>query len=119
MTHDDVMALRGRELDAVVAERVMGVDLATTPARYVLEYATDITDAWPVHRKAVEGCFSQRHAYTTALEDVIMARLGMDPRGGVIGIMGVLMHIGPEDICRAALLALDEPVPLAPDAEEV
>ena len=51
MTYDEIMALSGRELDAAVAERVMGhkaLAHAQTPF-----YSRDIADAWLVHERMI------------------------------------------------------------------
>jgi hypothetical protein len=44
----------GRELDALVAEKIMGIDLhdsAGRPIPFLMEYSTDIWTAWKVVEK--------------------------------------------------------------------
>jgi len=99
MTYDEVMALSGRELDAAVAERVMGhkaLAHAQTPF-----YSRDIADAWTVHQKMI--------ANWDTLWDYAREMLALNESSGALKIdiaRSLLKALTPELICRAALAAV-------------
>lgn len=111
MTRDDVMGLSGRELDAAVAEHVLGIDLYTVNPhdgsneywidagsdgdiqafRPLPRYSTDIAEAWRV-LDTFPGAIALMNAVNGQWQCVILlTATGMT---------------APEAICRAALLAV-------------
>lgn len=110
----------GRELDALAAERVMGwrTEDVFDPLWYSISPlgdhhaehdirtwhpSTDIAAAWEVHRIACREPFSRRRAYLDEIQRAVSVRLGID---GVVAWPDVFAVVLPEDICRAALLAV-------------
>ena len=105
--------LEGRELDAAVAERVMGVDKeqeidlaildpvgvtdsfrATIWANILPHYSTDIAAAWLVEERIKElGLESE---YSEALLNITDASEHFE-----------MIHASPEDRCRAARMAVE------------
>lgn len=122
----------GRELDALVAERVMGwadINQGTRkwtgipPGRRsdtfslaqfvaVSHYSTDIAAAWIVTRKIKD--LDLKHEYVVALVNIIFANV----KGGVECTMNwlkatsdfawLMIHATPEQRCQAALKAVVE-----------
>jgi hypothetical protein len=113
----------GRELDALVAEKVVGLVRCQhechkneNPAYPVYchaqpdspdqggetqQYSSDMTEAWGVHRVACAWLFSQRRAYFNALTEIIRHRVGQPAAWP-----DLLMFLEPADICNAALRAV-------------
>ena len=108
MTRDEILAMEpGRELDALVAEKVMG--LTTGPDSYfdcayeaddALHFSTDIAAAWEVESTMNESKL-RRVLYTNRLRDVILHEKGTCSDFDLI-------HATPAQRCKAALLAVME-----------
>jgi hypothetical protein len=65
-------------------------------------YSTSIADAWMVVEKfKTFELFSKRLVFTMALQEIVSERIGIRD-GLLIHFSEVLLHITPEDICRAA-----------------
>jgi hypothetical protein len=120
MTRDDILAMEpGRELDALVAEKVMGwkderpqydqcmvvnenVGGMLGPIR-VFAPSTDISAAWEVVEKMHDRLFSRRKRFLDELQK--MTALG---DGRFIAWPDVFWTITPDRIVKAALLAVME-----------
>lgn len=121
----------GRELDAEIAEKVMGchvkrhrsssgiwlydlvvpggvncIDFVEPDAPWSScpRYSTDIAAAWQVHKTACGWIFSRRRTYFAALERIVRDRLGSS-----VAWPDLMMFIEPEDFCLAALEAAGKP----------
>lgn len=110
----------GRELDALIAEKVMGLQISkewvddeheefdylllddednyrwTNPVPF---YSTDIAAAWEVRSKFTD--WKSCHRFTHALYGIVRYRMAND-----LSELYLIIHITPEDICLAALKAL-------------
>jgi hypothetical protein len=131
MTRDDVLAMQpGRELDALVAEKVMGwAELWTDSKNYmayppceqkftigeaerhpVWPYSTDIAAAWEVVEKIKHmNLYIATHVpadgrITCIVDDDINGELTCDE----VKEYQVVADTAPEAICKAALLAVME-----------
>jgi hypothetical protein len=104
MTYDEIMALSGRELDAAVAEHVMGLRVvwrgdrvATGPFyRYanrqwlmVPLYSAHVAAAWPVHEKMMAD--DTIYGYNQAMR-------------ALLGGQDLWTALSGQFICRAALI---------------
>jgi hypothetical protein len=107
---DDLQA--GRELDALVAEKVMGIKCGvclqdgqlepiTMDWREIPHYFTDIAAAWEVHLEACSWLFSKRRQYLRALQE--QARTENGELVAWPDVLVVLRDRMPEAICLAAL----------------
>lgn len=106
----------GRELDALVAEKVMGMgdqhtvklqpDGSFVPTGEIWyncpEFSTDMADAWRVLRKAADLDRHKTITFITALRIHVAERKDMDYR---ITEYQVMIYMDPEDICNAMLEA--------------
>jgi len=63
-------------------------------------YSEDIAAAWTVHKKMAESRILS-NAYLRHLQDVVLARLGLE----YTTLLDMLMLLEPIDFCRAALMA--------------
>lgn len=115
MTRDDVLTLEnGRELDALVAEKVMGYIVNKANAGdfddgglYIIEHyrykpfrpSTNISDAWKVLDKMRE---TNKRAFTNEMY------LIMNPNREAFQIapIDLIWYMNPLNICKAALLVL-------------
>lgn len=101
----------GPQLDAAVAEKVMGWEFDHTRSRppseshIFPEFSTEIAASWLVVDKMREQIFSKRAAFANALKRCCPTHMG-----SFIAWPEAIMWIKPEDICRAALAAM-EPKP--------
>lgn len=133
MTRDEVLAMKpGRELDALVAEKVMGWRMKTFPGGgggftawvdenekvmklisnstmsetcYRCDYfrpSTDIAAAWEVEDKAIDIDPSM---YVHALATVIFGYSQVQDISEIRKLC-LLIHATPEQRCKAALLAV-------------
>ena len=120
----------GRELDALIAEKVMGIEI---PCRciydcewlnqlpfdnldncqvcgrpYPFAYSTQIAAAWEVFQRIMDMRFSIRRKFFQFLLEEAGSRgpNGWHPAG--IWVLQVLRQKFPEAICRAALKAVDD-----------
>ncbi len=113
----------GRDLDALVAEKVLGwrhikwertTPLGRSPKNLlslVLEevpyYSTDIAAAWQVVERMRSTIVSKRQNFLFYLVEVISARIfpngAHNPR---IDMSQIMLHVQPVDICIAALKAV-------------
>jgi len=118
----------GRELDALVAEKVFGVTIEWgegTPCPYCgsemrycgsrsrcsqcqewiygpyKDYSTEMAAAWEVHKAACDWLFSERRKYFKAMQRLVSQRMG----DYTIAWPDVLLFIEPADFCLAALEA--------------
>ena len=113
----------GRELDALVAEKVMGwhvtprgrcISPGYNPDCYkggylgapfdVPKYSTDIAAAWEAHRKIIMPSTELAFNYARELEIAAGACWG----GNDCNVLDVLRYLTPLAICRAALKALEK-----------
>jgi hypothetical protein len=107
MTIDLTTLPAGRELDAIVAERVMGwVPGAGFSADTYWAFSTDIAEAWKV-----VGAMNLRHAmrfpeFLSALQDIALD----DPAMWRSSLAWFFAHpsTAPLHICRAALAAVGD-----------
>lgn len=125
----------GRELDALVAEKVMGWTPSIVanypwqlqpPGRQgvvcpVPYYSTDIADAWRVFLRCCTWFFSRRRIFLIAIQEQAV----LTTSGEVAAwpdVLFVVRHDFPAVICRAALAAVDvelpdTPLPSSPERE--
>lgn len=95
----------GRELDALVAEKVMGISNSELKYHYGFSsyhYSTDITAAWQVIGKIKSMQFSKRHLFIDECARLVSCELGFTGSDRVHH-SEVLMHITLRMICLAAL----------------
>jgi hypothetical protein len=113
----------GREMDALVAEKIMGwakhphTDSPTFwwegPTKSYLigdlpHYSTDISNAWEVLEEMQSGIFSARQRFYQALNEQVDIQAGL-PMGQHVAwpaALGMLCKVMPLAICRAALVSL-------------
>lgn len=108
MTKDEIMAMKNRELDALVAEKVFKVNtvLCDGLSYSEIEYSSNIEEAWKVVENVRKNSlFSRRRIFMDALQEVTSLRNDL-PKGTVISWTDLLFFITPEDICKAALLSM-------------
>lgn len=116
LTREQMLAMTGRELDALVAEHVMGLEITPDGFKYepryyipeyrktlhraVPDYSTDMGDAW----KVVEKIRSDLKQYITIIDN---PHLAYDVRfsGSESDIYFRLSNLS-EAICKCALLAV-------------
>ena len=115
MTYDEIMALSGRELDAAVAEHVLGMTVswrsdrvATGPFyrhknRQWLVVPLYSRNAWPVHQRMLAD--DTRYDYTWAILNLLGDR--DSPRA-----------FSDEFICRAALMGMLRLFPAESDSNQ-
>ncbi len=119
----------GRELDTLVAEKVMGLEPASgtrammvgvgAPPYYegaepgvfgLRHYSTDIAAAWEVWRQ-----IAQRDRWSFQMIFLDALRWSVSTRTYGYGVLGNLEHalwsLEPVDICRAALKTVSQPLP--------
>jgi hypothetical protein len=125
VNREDILKMKaGREMDALVAEKVMGWHFVKDEEVWPLEAegmwldkdnrflcntfepSINIADAWDVHKTMCSKRFTGRTKYLMYIQYVVSARF--DNGKNIIAWPGVLAHIEPEDFCRAALLAVME-----------
>ncbi len=136
MTREEILAMRpGRELDAVVAEKVMGWKWISpeTPGNpllvsppddkrqlwsgiwdergiphYLPFYSIDISAAWEVFLVTRGWLFSGRRKFMDALQTVISHERAPAHSGLIAWIAwpDVLWFLEPHHICKASLLAV-------------
>ena len=131
MDKDRILAMQpGRELDALVAEKVMGwVDLWTDGKSYmayppheqkmpvgeaerdpIWPYSTDIAAAWEVFHKVKTMLFSKRKKFMENLQWIVSKNnppVGVpDWEAGLIEYSDLWWFVEPADICKAALLTV-------------
>ena len=126
-TREQIENGTNEELDKWVAEFVMGEEFAGTSVCYrddkplyvkpgkkpnhltdVLQsYSTFMSHTWKVHKKICGGPNEQTSKYLHAIGMVVSARAHGD-RWWHMGWPLTFTYIEPEDICRAALLAVLE-----------
>lgn len=135
MTRDEILAMvPGPELDALVAEKVMGLEVYRSKedwkqkrmphiaewsnmvpypaywhpvyelATVISTYSTDMNEAWGVYLKMMNGPFSQRKRFYQELQD-----LTRDGERVVAwpDVLTVLRGVMTESICKAALLTME------------
>jgi hypothetical protein len=109
----------GRELDALVAEKVMGLkfspnksknwNLAIDPEALhdfeIPHYSTEIAAAWEVRAEVKKWLFSRKLKFKDALQRAITDRVGFG-QGVVIHKEEMILYAEPVDICLAALKAV-------------
>lgn len=117
LSREEIMAMpAGREMDALVAQRVFdhalvsdlpeGVEWHGSRGE-VPFYSTDIKAAWEVLGVVKGWLFSKRMRCLNELSKVVTMRVSpkMNTQLMQIAWPDVLVHLQPQDICRAALLA--------------
>lgn len=107
-----------RDLGIEVAENVFGLKrfrdcpLAATgcPGRWgetpeaaicLVNYSSDIRDAWLIIAAVRMWIFSKRLKFKQALQKIVTKRTGL--RDGLLGSEEMIILVEPEDICNAAL----------------
>jgi hypothetical protein len=119
----------GRELDALVAEKVFGTKVhwsegqrpvpcdgepyytsdSENPGGYYLNalpaYSTDIAAAWAVRATVNTWLFSKRLRFKKSLQEIITVRIGL-VSSLQISPCEVILRVEPSDICLAALKAV-------------
>lgn len=100
MTRAEIMALAGRELDKVVAWKVFGADGLALYAQQP-PYFTDANAARLVLAEV------ERRGKIKPFCDALWGMRNMDAALSVIDEMWACLTATPEQICRAALLAME------------
>ncbi|MGA2504210.1 MAG: hypothetical protein ABSG01_08990 [Anaerolineales bacterium] len=110
-----------REIDALVAENVMGWSRDKNYWKEVDGFrhsvdsdydnpgwypSTDIAAAWEVHKMAISWGFNKRRVYLDYLQYCVSKRVASEET--TISWPDVLVLIEPIDFCRAALLTVRE-----------
>lgn len=95
----------GRELDALIAEKVMGVAQEDIHRRTMVRsdlphYSTDIAAAWPILKKAADLDRHKTMTFIATLRSHVAIRKDMDYR---ITEYQVMIFMEPADICNAML----------------
>lgn len=92
----------GRELDTLIAEKVMGTVSVTAPF-----YSTNWEAAFLVRNKIEDSFpFSKRKAFIEALQRIISERMGLK-LGKLFAHDYIILKVLPVDICLAALKAVE------------
>ncbi len=137
MTHDEIDKLEaGPELDALMTTEVMGWEKGPEWNWYLQwnqdhsDYrvrildgggpddfmpSTDIAAAWEVHKTMQKRPFSVRRQYHAMLQHVVSRRI---KSSWVISWPDVFGLIEPEDICRAALIVVMNPLAVTKTKDE-
>jgi hypothetical protein len=110
--------LPGRDLDALVAEKVMGWKWNDEsawlgdskwsrthgdPWNFLPHYSTDIAAAWDIRDKVAAGIFSTRHFFSEECQRLVSDQAGVQL---LIHHSEVILRIQPHQICLAALRAV-------------
>lgn len=118
LSREEILAMpAGRELDALVAEKVMGLDIVSNGLKYepryylpeyertyhraVPVYSTDISAAWEVAEKF--GEMSVRKYQTMSLGYRWVCRIYVNEEDVIANGL-----TAPEAICKSALIAVNE-----------
>lgn len=116
MTKEEILAMvPGRELDALVAERVMLLKVNAKNGAFSVisdigrsglkRYSNDISAAWEVVERMRERIFSKRRIFLDNLQE-LTRYIGTIDRP--VAWPDVFWFVNPESICKAALLAVME-----------
>jgi len=110
----------GRDLDALVAERVFGVKYQLIHGDYCVEdpehsiaylvcpdYSTNIVAAFQVEERIEEMGLSERYAYALAETVIPNSAFGFLNRGASSIDIFAMVHASPAHRCIAALIAMD------------
>lgn len=96
------MKLNLREIDRLVAEKVMRYNLSGLSHLTIPYFSTNIADAWRVVEKMKRSNFSARHRFVTELQKEITPKELKD-KNQLLDLGWMIFYLTPKAICLAAL----------------